>query len=239
MRPLALLLLLPLPLFGFSAEDLAMSNQSYGAVQVNRSIDGKPLTLAGKSYEQGWGSHAVSELPLTVPEGAVRLKGLAGVDDEVGAGKGSVKFRILSGTAVLWESPVMKAGDAPASFEVAVPSAFHRKLYLQADDMGQQEYDHADWVDLKWIKGEQPSPKAARTMGGAEFGIRPNVEEDQTAALHKALEALREAPGSTLKLEKGVYHFHHDGALKRHFHISNHDQPTWHPIGIPWRTSDP
>ena len=233
MRPLILFLCLPLPLLAFSPEDLAMSNQEYGAVQVNRSIDGKPLTLAGKSYEHGWGSHAVSEIPLTVPEGALRLRGLAGVDDEVGAGKGSVKFRILSGSGILWESPVMKAGDEPAAFDVAVPHALHRKLYLQADDQGQQDFDHANWVNLEWTKGEQPAVKPARVMNGAEFGIRPGVEEDQSAALRKALEALREAPGSTLKLEKGTYHFHHTGTLKRHFHISNHDQPTWQPVGIP------
>lgn len=233
MRPLALLFCLPFPLLAFSPEDLAMGNQNYAAVQTGRSIDGKPLTMAGKVYQLGWGSHAVSEIPLTVPEGALRLKGLAGVNDEVGAGKGSVKFRILTGTAVLWESPVMKAGDEPAAFDVAVPHALHRKLYLQADDLGQQDFDHADWVDLEWIKGAQPEPRAGRVIRGAEFGIRSGVEEDQTPALLKALEAIREASGSTLKLEKGIYHFHQTGALKRHFHVSNHDQPIWHPVGIP------
>lgn len=225
-------LALPLVSAGITESDLAMANQSYGAAQANRSVEGKPLTLAGKIHAEGIGVHAVSEIPLTVPEGTARFKGLAGVDDEVGDGKGSVKFRILSGTAVLWESPAMKAGDAPAAFDLAVPYAFHRKLYLQADDLGQQDYDHADWAGLEWVKGEQPVAKPASVFKGADFGIRAGAPEDQTQAFNKVLEAMRQAPGSTLKLEKSVYHFRYDAAMKRHFHVSNHDQPVWHPVGI-------
>ena len=44
---------------------------------------------------------------------------------------------------------------------------------------------------------------------------------------------MQAAPGSTLTLEKGTYHFYSSGALPRHFHISNHDQPLWHPISVP------
>ena len=236
-RSTIFLLLLPAALASaapdaFTADDLAMANQEYAALRSGVSVEGKPLTLAGKVYPSGLGSHAVSEMPLTVPEGTLRFRGQAGVDDEVGAGKGSVRFRILSGDKVLWESALMKAGDSPASFDLEVPHAFHHKLYLQADDAGQHDYDHADWVNLEWIKGEQPAPKPARVFSAAEFGIKPNVTDDQTANLAKALEALREAPGSTLKFQKGSYHFWYTGALKRHFHISNHDQPTWHPVGI-------
>lgn len=217
---------------GITDSDLAMANQSHAAARANLSVDGAPLSLAGKVHAEGIGSHAISEIPLRVPEGSARFKGLAGVDDEVGAGKGSVKFRILSGTAVLWESPAMKSGDAPAAFDIAVPHAFHRTIYLQTDDLGQQDFDHADWVDLEWIKGEQGEMKPARVFSGADLGIRPGVEEDQTLAFNKALEAMRQAPGSTLKLEKGTYHFWHQGAMRRHFHVSNHDQPLWHPVGI-------
>ncbi|MDR2982708.1 MAG: NPCBM/NEW2 domain-containing protein [Puniceicoccales bacterium] len=216
-----------------TVEDVAMANQTYGALQVNKSVSGKALTIAGKTYESGLGAHAVSEFPVTVPPGAVRLSGAVGVDDAAGKGNGSVKFRILSGDAVLWESPELKSGDAAVSFDIVVPSALHRKLYLQADDLGNNSYDHADWVDLKWQYGSMDKPKAGQVFEGKSFGIRPDSRDDQTTALCKALKALREAPGSTLKLAQGTYHFWYTGALRRHFHISNHDQPTWHPVGIP------
>ncbi|RYD46230.1 MAG: hypothetical protein EOP83_29980, partial [Verrucomicrobiaceae bacterium] len=219
------------------ADDLASAlveaSQAFGELRSNVSVNGLPLTLAGKTYATGFGSHAVSEIPLSVPADAVRFSGAVGVDDEVGAGKGSVKFRILSGDAVLWESPEMKAADPPVRFDIAAPATLHRRLYLQADDLGVNEYDHADWVDLKWTKGEAIALKPAKVLKGEDFGIRASDTADQSPALRKALGALREAPGSTLKLAKGDYHFHATGALRRHFHISNHDQPTWQPTAIP------
>lgn len=239
MKPAFLLPLLALPVASaapgvITAMDLALANQDYAAMRSGVSVEGKPLKLAGKTYPDGLGAHAVSEIPVAVPLGTSRFKGAVGVDDEVGAGKGSVKFRILSGDAVLWESPEMKAGDEPARFDIPVSFASYRKLYLQADDLGAPDYDHADWVDLEWVTGgATPAVVRPRVMNGSEFGFRPGVQEDQTPALRKALRMLRAAPGSTLKLEKGTYHFQESGALKRHFHVSNHDQPTWHPVGVP------
>ena len=229
-RPFVSSLLL---LGNLAAAELPLASQSYGELRENLAVEGGPLRIAGKTYLGGLGSHAVSEIPVEVPEGAAAFTGAAGVDDAQGVGKGSVKFRILSGNAVLWESPVLKSGDPAAAFDIPVSSVFHRKIYLQADDLGDNSYDHADWVDLRWKKGGAISPAHARTFDGAEFGIRPNINEDQSAAMRKAIQALREAPGSTLKLTRGEYHFRDSGAMRRHFHISNHDQPKWHPVSIP------
>ncbi|WP_052572750.1 NPCBM/NEW2 domain-containing protein [Haloferula sp. BvORR071] len=216
------------------ALDLPLAAQAYGELRENLAVEGGPLTIGGKVYPQGLGSHAVSEIPIDVPDGATRFTGAAGVDDAQGPGKGSVKFRILSGNAVLWESAELKSGDPAAAFDLPVSSILYRKLYLQADDLGENSYDHADWVDLQWKKeGGTAATGQARTFAGADFGIRPEVEEDQSSAFRKAIQALREAPGSTLKLAKGTYHFRREGALKHHFHVSNHDQPKWHPVSIP------
>lgn len=217
-----------------AAADLPLASQTYGELRENLAVEGGPLRIGGKIYPSGLGSHAVSEIPLRVPEGTTRFTGAAGVDDAQGSGMGLVKFRILSGNAVLWESPAMKSGEPALAFDIPVSSSLHRMIYLQADDLGDNSYDHADWVDLQWKKGGQPQSRAPRVWSGADFGIRPDVEEDQSEAMRKAIQALREAPGSTLRLAKGTYHFRHTGAIRRHFHISNHDQPKWHPVSIPF-----
>lgn len=222
----------PLAAAGFEV-DLALASQTYKAVQRDRSVEGNPLAIGGKRYATGLGAHAVSEIPVPVPAGAARLTGAVGVDDGAGPGRGSVKFRILSGNAILWESPVLKGGDPAVAFEVAAPSTRHRNLYLQADKVDDDSYDHADWVDLQWHAGDVPAAKPARILMGAEFGIVAGSRDDQSGALRKALQALREAPGSTLVLDKGEYHFRHTGTIARHFHVSNHDQPVWHPVSIP------
>lgn len=213
--------------------DLALVAQQSGGPHAGRSVDGNALRVGGQPYENGIGTHAVSEIPLGVPPGVVRFTGSVGVDDEVGHGKGSIIFRILSGESVLWESPVLKAGMPALAFDIEVPSSRHRRIYLQADAVGDNEFDHADWLDLRWIEGMPPAPMVARVMNGTEFGLKPGTMEDQSEAMRRALAALRAAPGSTLKLEKGEYHFRHNEALRRNFHVSNHDQPVWHPVSLP------
>ncbi len=200
---------------------------------MDLDVEGGPLRIAGQTFASGLGGHAIGEIPLAVQRDAVGLSGSVGVDDSVGVGNGSVKFRILSGNRILWESEPMKSGDPAVDFSVSVPANRHRRLYLQADDLGANGCDHANWVNLQWRSGESPPLVPARVFAGKEFGLRPGVTNDQSAALNQALQALRDAPGSTLRLEKGVYHFHSSGALRKHFHISNHENPPWHPVSLP------
>ena len=215
------------------ADELPLASQTYGELRENLSVDGKPLQIAGKIYQFGLGTHAVSEIPVSVPDGALSFTGAVGVDDAQGTGKGDVIFRILSGNEELWASPVMKSGDPAVRFEVRVPFALHRKIYLQADDLGNNEYDHADWVGLDWKKGEQPTIPSPRVFLGRELGLVPDSKDDQSQNLLKAVQLLRENSGSTLKLDKGDYHFGPAGKMRRHFHISNHDQPVWQPVALP------
>lgn len=218
------------------ALELLFAHQNYGELRENLAVEGGPLRIGGKQFAEGLGTHAVSEIPLSVPEGATRFRGKVGVDDGQGVGKGSVKFRVLSGNAVLWESGVCKSGQEAIAFEIPLSSRHHRMIYLQCDDLGDRSYDHANWVDLAWDKDAtqtQKSTLVAKVFKGADFGLRPGVQEDQCSAMHRAIQALRESPGATLLLEKGEYHFFAQGAQRRHFPISNHDQPLWHPVCVP------
>ena len=215
------------------ADELPLASQTYGELRENLSVNGTPLQIAGKVHATGLGTHAVSEIPISVPEGAVRFTGAVGVDDAQGGGKGGVIFRILSGNSELWTSPVMKSGDPEVAFEISVPFALHRKIYLQADDLGNNEYDHADWVDLNWKQGKQPPVPSSRVFLGKDLGLVAASKDDQSPNLLKAIQLLRENPGSTLRLDKGDYHFGPAGKLRRHFHISNHDQPVWQAVALP------
>ena len=43
-----------------SSLDLSMMTTGWGQPHANRSIDGNPLSIAGKQYEHGVGTHAAS-----------------------------------------------------------------------------------------------------------------------------------------------------------------------------------
>ncbi|OHT08400.1 Alpha-1,3-galactosidase B [Tritrichomonas foetus] len=219
--------------------DLLMTKQTYGQTRRNVSVDGNPLTIAGLHFDDGIGTHATSMIPVTVPKYAVTFTGACGIDDDAkSSGKASVKFSILSGSEVLWMTDVMKEGDAPASFSVSIPEGCH-KLYLVADEVDKNECDHADWVNLKFETANEalqnnPHIKAGRrVLRGSKFGLIPNVLEDQGPILRRMITSARSNPGSTIFIEKGVYHFYEENALKMSFHVSNHDQPTFQPICVP------
>ncbi len=83
-----------------SSLDLSTMTTGWGQVQVDRSVDGNPLTIAGVQYEQGVGTHADSEFALAV-NGATRFTAQVGVDDEVLRDLASVEFFVAARRQIL------------------------------------------------------------------------------------------------------------------------------------------
>ncbi len=128
--------------------DLKSMSQDWGKAQPKKSVDRHPLRIAGKTFERGIGTHANSILLLRLDGTKVRLSGQVGVDDEVAKGRGSVRFQVLADGKIVWESPVMKSGQAAKSLDVEIEHA--KSLALVVSDAGDNiDYDHADWGDLK------------------------------------------------------------------------------------------
>lgn len=218
------------------AASLLMARQETGKMRLNRSFKDTELSVGGRKYATGIGTHATSMIPLPVPDrkgaGVVSLEGACGIDDGAD-GEGSVEFRVMSGSRVLWSSGVMKRGMPAKKFSVKVAENGIRHLYLMADRVENNSYDHADWVDLAWkMAGKQPAMKVA-VVNAARFGMVPGSRKDQGPALRSAISALRKQGGGVLNIPRGVYHFYPEGALNMSFNISNHDQPLIHPVCVP------
>jgi alpha-galactosidase len=174
--------------FGLDTLDLTQVQQGWGEAHANKSVDGNPLSVGGKRYEHGVGTHAVSTLRIGLGGKAERFTATVGVDDEIGK-QGSVTFKISGDGKVLWESGVLRGGD-PGK-EVSVELRGVKTLILSAGDAGDgMNYDHADWADAKIVMTEgkpqvivpprepaviltpKPSPKP-RINGAGVFGVRP------------------------------------------------------------------
>ena len=73
-----------------------LASQPYGILSVNKTIDGNMLTINGRTYPIGLGTHAVAEIWYLLPKGAVKIKALGGIDDEcLGKGSSKVQFQIV------------------------------------------------------------------------------------------------------------------------------------------------
>jgi alpha-galactosidase len=171
-----------------SSLEVSRIEQDYGECRANRSVDNKRLTVAGRGFQRGVGTHANSTIPLEVGGNALTVSGCVGVDDETD-GRGSVVFKVVADGRDLWSSGLMRSKDVAKEFSVDVKGA--RSLNLVAADGGDgNDYDHADWGDLKIVMAagrlrlnvppiEAPvvltpkAPATPRINGARVFGVRP------------------------------------------------------------------
>ena len=135
--------------FWLDKADLTAMVQDWSKPNANYSCDSNELSINGKTYARGVGTHAVSKILIDVKGQADRIKGACGVDDE-GGENASIEFYILGDGEILWESKRMKAGYPAKEFDVDISAV--KKLGLYVGDAGDGiNYDHADWVNLRII----------------------------------------------------------------------------------------
>ena len=170
------------------------ATQDWGDPHKNQSVNGNPLGIGGKSFEHGFGTHAESTLYIKLGGGTRTFSASVGVDDDVNKNPAaSIEFLVGGDGKTLWQSGVMKAGDAAKVCTVDVTGVTN--LLLQVTDAGDGiSYDHADWADAKFdvfsgspvaVGGEEPLPVVApyiltpnapatpRINGANVFGVRP------------------------------------------------------------------
>ena len=177
-----------------SSLDIHQAVQQQGEPRAGKSADNHPMMLAGKVYDDGLGTIAPSRLVLNLGKNGVKFTATVGVDDEVGKGRGGAVFKVLGDKdTVLWESPLMRAGDAPAHADV--PLKGHNTLTLVVESKEDHTSNHANWADAKVelhsdkykevrpntvpiheeeavVLTPRPGP-APRVTGAKVFGVRP------------------------------------------------------------------
>jgi alpha-galactosidase len=172
-----------------SSLDFAKMQQGWGHPQIDKSVSEKPLSIAGKKYEHGIGTHAASRIWIDLQGGASRFIASVGVDDGTKEPRGSVEFKVIGDGRKLWQSGIMKSGEAAKSADIDVKDV--RTLVLLVTDGGDGlDYDHADWADAHFlVRGNSPkaidppaeprvilTPKPGpepRINGAKIFGVRP------------------------------------------------------------------
>ncbi len=121
----------------------------WGEVRLNRSVMDKPMTIAGRRYFRGIGTHANSRIDYDIPTGFGAFAATIGYDQEVRGG--SVVFVVNGDDKELFRSPVVKHGTGPIEVRVALDGV--SKLTLLTEDAGDGiAADHADWADARLLK---------------------------------------------------------------------------------------
>ncbi|MFJ2624243.1 NPCBM/NEW2 domain-containing protein [Streptomyces sp. NPDC087532] len=130
------------------------SVNGYGPAERDRSngesgaADGHRLTLAGKTYEKGIGTHADSDIEVYLGGRCTAFTADVGIDDEIN-GYGEVAFSVEADGKVLWTSPKVTGASATVPVEVKLDGARHVHLKV-TDTNGSKTGDHGDWAAARF-----------------------------------------------------------------------------------------
>ncbi|MDE3237177.1 MAG: NPCBM/NEW2 domain-containing protein [Bacteroidota bacterium] len=170
--------------------DLSAATQGFGSPRKNKSVDGRTITIAGKAFDRGFGTHSESSLLIQLDGKATSFTAQVGIDDEIKGHEPAVEFIVYGDKQMLWSSGIMRLGDTPKLCSVLLTGI--KRLELVVTDGGNGNYyDHADWADAKfqttgvtsfptvslvpsepYILTPVPSSKP-RINGTGVFGVRP------------------------------------------------------------------
>ncbi|MGW2848227.1 NPCBM/NEW2 domain-containing protein, partial [Streptomyces sp. NPDC001274] len=130
------------------------SVNGYGPAERDRSngesgaADGHPLTLDGKTYEKGIGTHADSDIEVYLGGRCTAFTADVGIDDEID-GYGEVAFSVEADGKVLWTSPKTTGASATVPVDVKLDGARHVRLKV-TDTNGSKTGDHGDWAAARF-----------------------------------------------------------------------------------------
>lgn len=170
--------------------DVRLVSQDWAKAQPNKSVDGAPLRLGGRTFEHGIGTHVNSEWIIELCGDAERLLATVGIDDETKGRFKGAQFSVLGDDKLLWKSSEMKGAAAPEKVDVSLKGVRH--LTLRVRQTGDYIFGgHVDWADARIeYQGRKPvaiaclppeeavvftppAPKTPRINGARIFGVRP------------------------------------------------------------------
>ncbi len=168
-------------------------HQDWGKPAADKSVDGHPLSIGGRTFDHGLGTHVGSTLWVNLNGSAQRFTAQVGVDDEVrdrpDVGQHGVAFTVTGDGKPLFRSGPMHVGEAAKAVDVDLRGV--KVLVLAVEPTGPQITDgHADWADATIAyDGAKPAavdppveaaeiltpppPATPRINSAAAFGVRP------------------------------------------------------------------
>ena len=141
-----------------SSLNLKLMHIGWGKPQVDKAISEKPLTIGGRTFEHGVGTHSFSTLWVDLAGKGTRFTSWVGIDDH--SNGGSVRFRVMSEDKELFNSGIMRKNQPAMRVDVDISTA--KFLLLLADEGGDNNYgDHANWAEAAFTMTEG-APKACK-----------------------------------------------------------------------------
>lgn len=199
-----------------------------------QSVDGHPLTVGGKVFVRGFGSHSEGAVGFRMDGRVEAFDALVGVDDDAMAARRGdrqpkVVFKVWADGRIVWTSPVMQDGMKPVAAHVDLKGA--REIVLETSSSAPWlafEACHGDWLDARFTCADgaklesitnpaetaqlgilTPAEKPEPQINGADiWGVRPGhpvIFRVATSGVCPMKFSAKGLPaGVTLDVEKGI-----------------------------------
>ena len=116
----------------------------------DRSVDGNPLRIGGRTYRKGLGVHSRAELTYALDGAYRRFLADVGIDDEVGE-KGNADVQVLVDGKVAFERKGIRGRQQPIPVSIEVAGA--ARLTLLVDFGADFDIcDHLNWANARLIR---------------------------------------------------------------------------------------
>lgn len=134
--------------------------------QNNASVAGNTITLKGKTYASGVGTHAASTITYNLGGAYTLFQSDIGIDDEVASTKtAAVDFQVFGDGVLLFDSGVLNRTSPTMSVNVSVAGVQTLKLVATNGIANDIDNDHADWAGAQLLAN--PTAPAAPTSVAA------------------------------------------------------------------------
>ena len=157
-------------------------------IQLNKSVRGGTLSIAGDTFDSGLGVHAPGKIVVRLNEGVRRFKATIGVDDGADnkPNHGIVGYNVVlvkqDGTRQVKATGVMKRSDKGQAIDVDLTGG---KFLILETTLGNNNdwADHFDWANAHFLcapNAQQPEVIPEAAMSATHFVKLPVSQESGT-----------------------------------------------------------
>jgi hypothetical protein len=118
----------------------AEHRQDWGTLQMDKSVTGKPLTIAKKRYKKGIGSHAGGQLRYNLDGKYSKLTAVIGIDEAEFCSNG-LQVKVLGDGNLLADTGTLAQGK---EYSLSVQLSGVNQLVFEMDSLGDMSCDHVD-----------------------------------------------------------------------------------------------
>ena len=124
--------------------------QEWGDPQIDKTVEEKPLTVGGRTYQHGLGVHAKSSMNFGLKKQYQRFQSIVALPDYLLGEGGSAAFFVHGDDKLLWQSGVIRPGETQ-TVDIQVNEVDVLTLRVSDGDDG-INFDHGCWLEPHLLK---------------------------------------------------------------------------------------